>query len=77
MESFKVSDNLNWANDKEILSILNGEKLYFSGMITKINHYGMSQERSIILTDKALYNMKKKNLKKENILLRYKRCNIF
>ena len=65
MESFKVSDNLNWANDKEILSILNGEKLYFSGMITKINHYGMSQERSIILTDKALYNMKKKSLRRK------------
>ena len=65
MDSFKVSDNLNWANDKEILSILNGEKLYFSGMITKINHYGMSQERSIILTDKALYNMKKKSLRRK------------
>ena len=65
MESFKISDNLNWANDKEILSILNGEKLYFSGMITKINHYGMSQERSIILTDKALYNMKKKSLRRK------------
>ena len=65
MDSYKVSDNLNWANDKEILPILNGEKLYFSGMITKINHYGMSQERSIILTDKALYNMKKKSLRRK------------
>ena len=59
MESFKVSDNLNQANDKEILSILNGEKLYFSGIMTKINHYGIPQERSIILIDKALYNMEK------------------
>ena len=65
MDSYKVSDNLNWANDKEILPILNGEKLYFSGYITKINHYGMSQERSIILTDKALYNMKKKSLRRK------------
>ena len=77
MDAIKVNDSLNWAQDKEILSIIKDEKLYFSGVITKINHYGMSQERSIILTDKALYNMKKKNLKKENILLRYKRCNIF
>ena len=61
MESFKVTDTLNWANDKEILAIIKDEKLYFSDMITKINHYGMSQERSIILTDKALYNMKKKS----------------
>ena len=34
-------------------------------MITKINHYGMSQERSIILTNKALYNMKKKELRRK------------
>ena len=65
MESFKVTDTLNWANDKEILAIIKDEKLYFSDMITKINHYGMSQERSIILTDKALYNMKKKALRRK------------
>ena len=64
MDSFKISDSLNWAKDKEILPIIKDEKLYFSGMITKINHYGMSQERSIILTDKALYNMKKKSLRR-------------
>ena len=64
MDSFKISDSLNFANDKEIQEIIKDEKLYFSGMITKINHYGMSQERSIILTDKALYNMKKKSLRR-------------
>ena len=64
MDSFKISDSLNWANDKEIQEIIKAEKLYFSGMITKINHYGMSQERSIILTNKALYNMKKKTLRR-------------
>ena len=76
MDSLKVNDSLNWAEDKEIQPIIKDEKLYFSGMITKINHYGMSQERSIILTNKALYNMKK-NIKKKNILYRYKRYNIF
>ena len=64
MDAIKVNDSLNWAQDKEILSIIKDEKLYFSGVITKINHYGMSQERSIILTDKALYNMKKKTLRR-------------
>ena len=60
MTDFKINDLLNWANDKEILALIKGEKLYYSDIITKVNHYGMSQERSIILTDKALYNMKKK-----------------
>ena len=65
MDTYKVSDSLNWANDKEILPVIKGEKLYFSGMITKINHYNMAQERSIILTDKALYNMKKKSCRRK------------
>ena len=65
MDSYKIFDSLNWANDKEIQEIIKDEKLYFSGMITKINHYGMSQERSIILTEKALYNMKKKSLRRK------------
>lgn len=64
MEDIKINDLLNWANDKEILAIINGEKLLYSDIITKVNHYGMAQERSIILTDKALYNMKKKTLRR-------------
>ena len=64
MEGLKVNDLLNWEKDKEILAILNGEKLLYSDIITKVNHYGMAQERSIILTDKALYNMKKKALRR-------------
>ena len=65
MDSYKVSDNLNWANDKEILNIIKGEKLYYCDSISKINHYGMSQERSIILTDKSLYNMKKRTVRRK------------
>ncbi len=64
MEDIKINDLLNWANDKEIVTIINGEKLLYSDIITKVNHYGMAQERSIILTDKALYNMKKKTLRR-------------
>ena len=62
---FKINDLLNWGNDAEILSLIKNEKLYFSDKITKVNHYGMSQERSIILTDKALYNMKKRDLRRK------------
>ena len=65
MESIIVNDLLDWANDKDIASIINGEKLYFSDKITKVNHYGVSQERSLILTDKSLYNMKKKELRRK------------
>ena len=65
MEGIKVNDMLNWANDKDILSILKGEKLYYCDAITKVNHYGMSQERCIILSDKSLYNMKKRTFRRK------------
>lgn len=32
--------------------------------MTKINHYGFSQERNILVTNKAVYNLKKKSLKR-------------
>ena len=65
MQGIKIIDMLNWSNDKEILNIIEGEKLYYCDAITKINHYGMSQERSIILTNKKLYNMKKRTLRRK------------
>jgi tRNA A-37 threonylcarbamoyl transferase component Bud32 len=64
MDVIQVHDLLNINEDNEILNLLKGEKVYYSDVITKINHYGLSQERSIILTDVALYNMKKKELKR-------------
>ena len=64
MDVIQVHDMLNVNEDCKILNLLKNEKLYYSNMITKINHYGLSQERSIILTNIALYNMKKQNLKR-------------
>ena len=64
MDVIQVHDMLNINEDCKILNLLKNEKLYYSDVITKINHYGLSQERSIILTNIALYNMKKQNLKR-------------
>ena len=64
MEIIQIHDLLNIKEDNMILDVLKNEKVYYSNVITKINHYGLSQERSIILTDVALYNMKKKELKR-------------
>ena len=64
MEVIQKHDMLNWNEDNEILNLIKGEKLYLSDVITKINPYGLSQERQIMLTNEALYNMKKKNLKR-------------
>ena len=64
MDGIKIIDSLNFINDKEILKIINKEKIYYADLVTKVNHFGMNQERAIMLTDKALYNMKKKTLKR-------------
>ena len=66
MDGIKIIDSLNFINDKEISKLIDKEKIYYADLITKVNHYGISQERTIMLTDKALYNMKKKNIETKN-----------
>ena len=59
-----IYDFLKWAQDTEIKPIINKEILYYSNKLTKINHFGLKQERYLVLTDEALYNFQKKKLKR-------------
>lgn len=61
MESINPNDHLNFSQDKEIRKIILSEKFLYSNTIIKINSWNMSQERNIIITDKAIYNIKKKS----------------
>ena len=54
-------DYLNFKNDQCLSSIIGDEKLLFSDKLIKVNRYGLSQERNIIITNKAIYNLKKKS----------------
>ena len=45
-------------------NIVREEIIQFSDKIKKINQYGFSQERNFLLTDKAIYNLKKNDLKR-------------
>ena len=65
MEGIKIIDSLKFTTDDDINKLIEGEKIFYADLITKINHYGMNQERTIMLTNKALYNMKKKTLKRK------------
>jgi len=60
-----VFDTLKWAKDPEILKAIGKEILYYSNKINKINHFNMTQERFLVLTDEALYNFQKKKLKRK------------
>ena len=65
MEKIKKFDNLNLSKDKDILKLLDKEKIYYSEDIIKINQSGKNQERIFLLTNKNIYNLKKKTLKKK------------
>jgi hypothetical protein len=60
MVSEENRDYLNIKNEKDLSSIIGDEELLFSDKVIKINRDSVSQERNIIITNKAIYNLKKK-----------------
>ena len=54
-------DHLNFRNDKNIIQIIGNDELLLSDKIIKINRYGLSQERNILVTNQNIYNLKKKS----------------
>ena len=56
-----LKDHLKFRNDKDIKSIIKNEELLLSDKIIKINRYGLSQERNILVTNLNIYNLKKKS----------------
>ena len=60
MEKSFSKDYLNFSKDKSLTKIIKDEELLFTDKINKINRYGLTQERNILITNKAIYNLKKK-----------------
>ena len=54
-------DHLNFRNDKDIIAIIGNDELLLSDKLIKINRYGLSQERIILVTNNNIYNLKKKS----------------
>ena len=61
METIAVRDYLKFANEKSLGKLIGNEQLLFTDKINKINRYGLTQERNILITNKAIYNLKKKS----------------
>ena len=59
-------DNLNFANDKEIKAMVGHETIYYSDKIIKVRQglFSSNQERNILITDQAIYNLKGKEKKR-------------
>ena len=65
MEADPENDHLNLANDKTIeRNVLRGEKLIYSNKVNK-KHKSMlmmlNQERGMLISDQAIYNIKIKS----------------
>ena len=61
MEDSENKDYLNFGKESAIKTLIGDEELLFSDKLIKINRYGLSQERNILITNKAIYNLKKKS----------------
>ena len=80
VEKSDFKDHAEMSRDPEIVTMLdksrNGthtsflnvliERIVFSGKVIKYNRFGMKQDRTILLTNLNLYNIKKKSKKLDN-----------
>ena len=64
MEQNSEMDYLHFKGDPEIEAIIDGEEISFSDSLHKKNTWGFYQMRNFIITNKALYNLDKKVLKR-------------
>ena len=65
-ESSSEYDFLNFAKDHNIkTNITKDETIEFSDKLYKYNKFGFKQERNIVITNKAIYNLKKTQLKRK------------
>ena len=57
----KIWDYLKFENDRDILKLFEpDERMLFTDKLHKFNPFGWKQERNLIITNKYLYNLKKK-----------------
>lgn len=63
----QFKDMAGCAKDPAILALLDtqkGEKIIFSCFVLKFNRWGMSQQRTMLVTNKNLYNLKKAEMQR-------------
>ncbi len=65
MNKLHVYDNLKLENDNIIKSLINNEKIFFSGRINKINKMNFQQSRIFIITENNLYNIEKNKINRK------------
>lgn len=64
IESLGVQDLIGFMQDPALVNLLGGEQLLFADKVKKTNMYEWTQERTLVITDKAIYNVHKKAVKR-------------
>jgi len=65
MSDLEGFDELNVrSNDFITVQLKEGETIYFSGMVTKFNRMDWKQERLFLVTNFAIYNIKKNKIQR-------------
>ena len=59
------NDYLFFTGDKEIMSIIGSETIYYSGKISKISSFSIKQDRNLLITDESVYLLQNKKLKRK------------
>ncbi len=63
--TIEINDFLNLSKEKSILKAIKLEKILISCLVFKYNRKNVRQQRSILITDKAVYNLKKTSVKRK------------
>jgi serum/glucocorticoid-regulated kinase 2 len=64
MTSPQNYDYLNFSKEENIFKLIRNEKLIYSSKVIKINKFNFKQERNLLITNKAIYNLKNFDLKR-------------
>lgn len=64
LESLPVKDFIGFQQDQVSMKLLSGEKLLFADKIKKTNMFDWTQERTLVITNQAVYNIHKKEVKR-------------
>lgn len=59
-----VKDFIGFQQDQGSMNLLSGQKLLFADKIKKTNMFDWTQERTLVITNQAIYNIHKKEIKR-------------
>jgi hypothetical protein len=64
LEQLPVNDYIGFRGQPELMKLISGEQLLFADKIQKTNMFEWTQERTFVITNAAVYNIHKKEIKR-------------